>query len=246
MRPRGPCAPRGVWQGGTRRRRSQARGDLTTQWSRPRQWQLCGRRVSSRARRLTAGVRLRAAGVGWQARAGGRQGPSTAGVRVVSHHPSGVSVVSCRHRAPWHGGRVGVHRSPARAHALARLCRAVAPCAACPAPWACGEHGTRTGVSRVGAARSLTPRPQLGWPGAAAQACRSRRGPVWGRSHRLRLASAGEAPRRRPPLPPSRRRRRSRAAGPRPVRRGGAGRSVGGRGREPGAHRGCPARVRRG
>ena len=111
-----------------------------------------------------------------------------------------------------------MRRCPARAHALARLCRAVVPCAACPAPWTCGEHGTRTGVSRAGAARSLTPRPQLVWPGVSAQACLSRRSPVWGWSHRLRLASAGEAPRRRPPLPPSRRRGRSRAAGPRPVR----------------------------
>ena len=34
------CPARGVWQRGTRRRRSQARGDLTTHWSRPRQWQL--------------------------------------------------------------------------------------------------------------------------------------------------------------------------------------------------------------
>ena len=33
----------------------------TTQWSRPRQWELGGRRVSSMARRLTAGVRLRKA-----------------------------------------------------------------------------------------------------------------------------------------------------------------------------------------
>src|SRR5437879_8395879 len=29
----------------------------TKQWSRPRQWQLCGMRVSSMARRLTASVR---------------------------------------------------------------------------------------------------------------------------------------------------------------------------------------------
>src|SRR5262245_28792881 len=38
------------------RRRPQS---LSKQWSRPRQWQLCGVRARPRARRLTAGVRLR-------------------------------------------------------------------------------------------------------------------------------------------------------------------------------------------
>ena len=64
-----------------------------------------------------------------------------------------------------------------------------------------------------------TPRVPLVWPGAAAQACRSRRGPVWGRSHRLRRAQASEVSLRRSLLSSSKRRCRSRAAGPRPARR---------------------------
>ena len=36
----------------------------------------------------------------------GRQAPSTAGGRGGGRHARGVSVASCDHRAPWHGGRV--------------------------------------------------------------------------------------------------------------------------------------------
>ena len=55
--------------------------------------------------RLTRSVRLRVAGVGWQASAWGRQGPSIASVRVIGRHCSGVSVVACRHRASEPAGR---------------------------------------------------------------------------------------------------------------------------------------------
>ena len=55
--------------------------------------------------RLTAGVRLRVVGAGWQASVWGRQSPATAGVREVPRPPSGVSMVWCRYEAPWQGGR---------------------------------------------------------------------------------------------------------------------------------------------
>ena len=131
-----------------------------------------------------------------------------------------------------------VCRSLAHAHPFARPCRAVAPCATCPAPRACGEHGTRTGGSRVCAARSRPPHPPLVWPGAAAQRCLSRCGPVAWRSHWRLLVSAGAVPLGRPALPPVRRWCLSRTAGPHPARQiepggrwvdagGGRGRAVG-------------------
>ena len=62
-------------------------------------------------------------------------------------------------------GGGGVRHSPARAHPCARPCRAVAFGVTCPAPRACGEHGTGPGGSRTGTARSRLPRPPRGGPG---------------------------------------------------------------------------------
>ena len=64
---------------------------------------------------------------------------------------------------------MGALRSPTRSHDVARPCRAVGglPCAACPAPRACGEHGTRAGAPEAGIARPRRSRLGLVWPVAA-------------------------------------------------------------------------------
>jgi len=65
----------------------------------------CQRPLRSRFQpRLMPGVGLRAAGAGWQARVGGRQGSSTAGGRGMFCHPRGESVVACRSHAPRRAG----------------------------------------------------------------------------------------------------------------------------------------------
>ena len=93
------------------------------------------------ARRLTAGVRLRAAEVGGRRAFGGCQASSTASVMAVGRHASGVSVVAWHHRAPWHGGRgLGVPLPRPRA----RLGSSV-PCGRplCRRPGATGVRGAR-------------------------------------------------------------------------------------------------------
>jgi len=69
---------------------------------------------------------------------GGRQGPAPAGVSGGGGHPSGVSVVSGRHRAPWQGGREGGGAAPPALTAVPVRAVGVSSCAACPAPRACG------------------------------------------------------------------------------------------------------------
>ena len=59
-----------------------------------------------------------------------------------------------------------VRRCSSRSHGFACPCRAVgvSSCASCPAPRACGEHGTRTGAPEAGVARPQRSRPRLGGP----------------------------------------------------------------------------------
>ena len=65
---------------------------------------------------------------------------------------------------------MGALSSPTRSHDVACPCRTVGvlPCAACPAPRSCREHGTRAGAPEAGvAAIPRRSRPRLGWPVAA-------------------------------------------------------------------------------
>jgi hypothetical protein len=174
----------------------------------------------------------------------GRQAPSTAGVRVVGRHASGVSVASCYHRAPWHGWRVWGVPLP-RALTPLRV-RAVLP----TRPWrrAGGPEGDRTARGPVvlvraphGVARrvrhwcGLVRRPR-GVCGVVAQSGGSPAGFHWRQpvrypsdglpSHRR---GVGVCPRRQEPVG---RCRREPAVWGR--RRAGAG-----------ARRGCLCRVRR-
>jgi len=190
--------------------------------------------------RLTPGVRLRAAGVRWQASVGGYQGPSTAGVSVVCCHPSGGSVVACRHRVPCPGG--WVLRAP-RSYTIA--CRGPSvprggvtrPCCM---PCATGVREVRhQGVG------PRTPAPQ-GLSGMAR--CAGVSVPPWHALVTAPWAGAGGGPRGMPQavgsasVPsaasvPGSRSAHGVASGSRL--------SVRGRGWEPGTRRWCPSRVRR-
>jgi len=130
-------------------------------------------------------------------------------------------------------GRCGVCRSPARVHAVARPCRAVAPCAACPAPRAGGESGVRTGAlvrAQYGRARLA-----CHWGGLVRRPRRVCR--VVARSGGGLTGGGWRPPVRCPddglPLPAARRWGLVRAVGPHPAWRVGAG-----------ARRGCPSCVR--
>ena len=97
MRRRSGCSPSNsdVERGG--------RKGLTTQWSRPRQWQLGGRRASSRARRLTAGVRGARRPRGWSPSGGPRDGATS----LQTPRPLAAS-----RGPPW--CRPGLRRAPRR------------------------------------------------------------------------------------------------------------------------------------
>ena len=153
-------------------------------------------------------VRLRAAGVGWQASAGGCQGPSTpppVSRRRPSSSRRGRGLVSPPRTVPRRTG-VGCsavpqpqRRSPSvQRSGQSRLGRVP------------GATGGRRACARAGAPRAGTagpPRrgPGLGWRPAAVWACACRRRAVWHWLDRRAQAQAHEASRRWSVCPRSRR-----------------------------------------
>jgi len=105
---RGRCTRRTVWPRVPRRRPSQTQQARTMHWSRPRQGQLGGLRVPSRARRLTAGVRVRRDKPAMWCRV---QVPDSEGCASHTGPESGVALGNGRREA-WPGECAGRVWSP--------------------------------------------------------------------------------------------------------------------------------------